>query len=207
MRGNVHLKKSVTRRWGVCLLALACGLFCLGGCGLPSFNLSGSGSPAEGLEAFLQAVAAGRDEGVDDMLYGASWRTGERNALRAEDRALADCVAASRRYRVFADSTVMQDSRHATVDAEWSTFDLSAFRRALETAVTAENNQRRLDGTAPGTPEEAVPMIDALRQELLRSPESFRTTERFTVPLVCQDGRWKVVLSDPFYRALTGYAG
>ena len=49
-------------------------------------------------------------------------------------------------------------------------------------------------------------IIEDGKKELLKNPRDFYTTNKYSVEMVSCKGKWRVIMSDEFYNALSGYA-
>lgn len=157
----------------------------------------------------MRAVVDGEDEKIGGMLYNYTWE-GESSfddrSLRQNDRKILECLRSSRSYRLEEDSEQMVDSHHATVAMEYTTFDMGKFRDELSQRVVAEVQQKQFEGTVFEENADIDPIVDEIKTLMLKQPERFQTTARFEVEMISHKGRWKVVLTDELYNALTGYA-
>ena len=48
-------------------------------------------------------------------------------------------------------------------------------------------------------------IIEKNKNSLLEDPQKFYTTQKFKIDLISVKGKWKVVLTEDFYNALSGY--
>ena len=54
--------------------------------------------------------------------------------------------------------------------------------------------------------DDTQPIIDRCKEEQLTHPEAFYTTQRFEIEMISCRGRWMVMMTGDFYKALSGYA-
>lgn len=187
-------------------------LFILAGCaGLPSYNLSNGGDPAEVVTQFLDAVVSGDGADVSDLVENYAWQSGEDSpfngaAVSESDLALYQCVQESRAYEWSGKSAYAEDEHHATVAVNYTSFDVGQFQKTLTEKVVTEVKQRQYEGEVFGNPSDTTDIIEQYKAELLQNPKEFYTTQTYDIELVSRGGRWRIVLSDEFYNALTGYA-
>ena len=66
--------------------------------------------------------------------------------------------------------------------------------------------QKQFEGSVFEETSDIDPIVEEVKAELLKDPQRFQTTARFDVEMISHKGRWKVVLTDELYSALTGYA-
>lgn len=195
------------------LLGLSAGLlFVLAGCaGLPSYNLSDGGDPADVVVRFLDAVVSGDGSDVSDLVENYAWESGAEipfggAAVSESDLALYQCVRESRAYELSGKSAYAEDEHHATVAVNYTSFDVGKFQTALTEKVVAEVKQRQYEGEVFEDFSDTTDIIEQHKAALLQNPKEFYTTQAYEIELVSRGGRWRMVLSDEFYNALTGYA-
>ena len=88
----------------------------------------------------------------------------------------------------------------------YATFDIGRFENTLSEIVLDTISQMQNEGTIFEDSSDTDQIIEAEKQKLLQSPEDFITTKSYTVEMISYKGQWRVVLSDEFYSALSGYA-
>ncbi len=204
-------------------LAVFCaiGAAVLSGCEFNTYNVASPRKPSESFEEFMDALACGDDDTVNSLLYNYSWssaglESGSSGAyslggstIDGADARLTSLLLTGRSYRIVSESDCPGDGVNAGVTVDFTSFDLGRFRRELTDRTVDEIRERQLDGEVFETPEQTAPVIEEIKSDMLRSPEScsaFYTTARYTVEMVYTGGRWKIILTNDFYRALTGYA-
>lgn len=201
-------KKTVVTIW----LAAVC-LWLLAGCaGLPSYNLSDGGDPTDVVVQFLDAVVSGSDANVSELVDNYVWQSDEGSlpfdgaAVSETDLEVWNCVQQSRAYELAGKSASFQDEHHATVSVTYTSFDVGKFQAQLTEQVVAEIKQRQYEGEVFSDPSDTTDIIERHKAALLQNPEDFDTTQSYDLELVSRKGHWRIVLSDEFYNALTGYA-
>ncbi len=181
----------------------------LTGCSLPSYNVSDDGSPAEALRVFLDTFIREdyRQAGelTENCDFGDSLISAELSGEKAVSLKLAEVIGKSRSYQL-TDNVRETDSHQAYVEILYTTFNLEAFEKDVTGKVENEVQERRYAGEEITDPEDTKDLITDIKLECLRTPETYYLTKRFEVRLVSRKGRWLVVISDDFYKALTSYA-
>ncbi len=197
----------------VSLLLLVCSLTLLAGCELPTYNLSDQGTPSQALAEFLDAVISGSDDGIKDMVYNYSWDSGylTGNSVSGSDVSQSDteiirCITQSRSYEIVSESDYDNQSHEARVTLNYTTFDVAEFQKKLAEDVVAIIQKRQYNGEVFKDSSDTVDIIEQTKLELLQTPENFYTTKKYTVETVSRKGRWRIVISDEFYKALSGYS-
>lgn len=190
--------------------AVGCILITVSCAALPTYNLSDGGDPAEVVTRFLDGVISGNDVDLSDLVYNYTWQSGldtpfDGAAVSKTDLAVLHCIKESRRYELTGESAIAEDAHHATVTVNYTSFDVGQFQEKLTEKVVAEVKQRQYEGEVFANSSDTVDIIEQYKAALLQSPEDFYTTRPYAVELVSSKGRWKIVLSDEFYNALTGY--
>lgn len=203
------MKRIAVKKQMVCLICAVCAVALLAGCTLPTYNLSMEGSPSRGLDNFMKAVVNGEDEKVGRMLYNYTW-DGESELDSQEfgenDRAIFACLRSGRSYQIDDSAEQRLDSHHAIVPMDFTTFDIAKFRDTLSGDVVAAVQQKQFEGSVFQEMSDIDPIVEEVKAELLKQPQRFQTTAHFDVEMISHKGRWKVVLTDELYSALTGYA-
>lgn len=203
------MRNNTVKKYIVCFFCVICAAALLGGCALPTYNLSFDGTPSKGLDTFMRALIDGDDKKTGGMIYNYAWDGSSSLAgetLGKNDRAILECLRSGRSYRIDETSERIVDSHHATVTMEFTTFDIGKFRDELSGQVVAQVQQRQFEGTVFEEASEIDPIVEEIKARLLRSPQQFQTTASFEVEMISHQGRWKVVLTNELYSALTGYA-
>lgn len=203
------MKRITIKKQMVCLICIACVVVLLGGCTLPTYNLSMGGSPSKALDSFMKAVVNGEDEKVGRMLYNYTWDGKsdlENQEFGKNDKAIFACLRSGRSYQIDDSAEQRLDSHHAIVPMDFTTFDIAKFRDTLSKDVVAAVQQKQFEGSVFEETSDIDPIVEEVKAELLKDPQRFQTTARFDVEMISHKGRWKVVLTDELYSALTGYA-
>lgn len=191
------------------VLLLLAGVVCMlmTGCAkLPTLNLSRGGTPTESVTAFMDAVVQESKDDLSESVYNYDWRS--EDALRgrtvsASDLAIIDCVKQSRSYSILKETVT--DSHHADIHLRYTCFNVREFQNKLTEIVTEDIKERKYNGERFSDFSDTVPIIEAHKAELLEEPTAFYTTEEYHVAMVSSKGRWRIVMTDEFYNALTGY--
>ncbi len=203
------MKNNAIKKQIVCFLCVVCAVALLVGCTLPTYNLAMDGTPSQGLDKFMRAVMDGENDKIRQMLYNYTWdaaSVSDSESFGKNDRAVLECLRTRRSYRIADGSERTVDSHHATVGMEYSTFDIGKFQDELSRKVVAEVQRQQFEGTVFEETNEIDPIVEEIKSQLLEQPQRFQTTASFDVEMISHQGRWKVVLTDELYSALTGYA-
>lgn len=196
----------------ILLLSFVCCLLTLAGCTkLPSYNLSHDGNPADVVTQFLDTVISGDGSDVSDLVENYAWQSGSDTpfggaAVSESDLAIFQCVRESRAYELSGKSAYAEDEHHATVMVNYTSFDVGQFQKTLTEKVVAEVKGRQYEGEIFADSSDTTDIIEQNKAALLQNPKDFYTTQTYEVALVSRGGRWRIVISDDFYNALTGYA-
>lgn len=187
----------------ICAAALLCG------CDLPTYNLSGGDTPLQTFEEFMEAVINGENDKIGDMIYNYSWDSEHMpdfQGMGENDARIIECVEMSRSYEIVSGSGYMIDSHNAQIAVNYTTFDIGRFEDMLSGTVLETIQRMQYEGTVFEDSSDTDQVIEAEKRKLLENPEDFITTKSYTVEMISYKGRWRVILSDEFYSALSGYA-
>lgn len=182
--------------------------FILTACSLPSFNLSSSNLPDEVLTKFMDAVLNGEDGDIDELLYNYSWDNTCNDVdegVSPTDTLILNYLAESRAYQIIGEPKYT-GSHSAQITLKYTTFDIKKFQQSLQERVVEIIKQKQYNGATFESPDDTKDIIEKYKKQLLENPDEFYTTEQFTIEMINSSGKWRVVLSDKFYSALTGYA-
>ncbi len=199
----------ICKKMLVAAFLTVCGALLLSGCELPSYNLANHDTPLQALEEFMDAVINQDNEKIGDMLYNYSWDSDYLSTpenVSETDAQIIESVVKSREYEIVSESDYIVSSHSAKITINYTTFDISKFEQTLSENVLEIIQQQQYEGVVFEDSSDTAEVIEAEKQELLQMPVDFFTTERYAVELISYKGQWKVVLSDEFYSALTGYA-
>lgn len=197
------------RRWlrrmaGLCLAAAV--MTVCSGCGrMPSYNLSGDGSPSKALAVFLDEVIQGDDVKAKDMVYNYYFSAEKRTNGDDLNSRIMGCLYGSRSYELVGKAR-RQDSHTALVTVSYTTFDIGKFEEAVTGEALEIVQQREYEGEVFENADDTQPIIDRCKEEQLTHPEAFYTTQRFEIEMISCRGRWMVMMTGDFYKALSGYA-
>lgn len=183
-------------------------LLILASCNLPSFNMSSSTPPNEILADFMDAVISGEGEDVNELLYNYSWDGTQYEIdenVSPTDALILKYLTESRAYKII-DEPEYTGSHSAQVTLEYTTFDIKNFQQTLEENVLEVIQQKQYYGVTFESSDDTKDIIEKYKKQLLQNPDEFYTTKQFTIEMINSSGKWRVVLSDEFYSALTGYA-
>lgn len=193
-------------------IVVFCSIMPVGCSALPTYNLANNGDPAEVVTRFLDAVISGDNSDIGDWIYNYSWQSNEDNSpfggsvVSESDLALLSLVRNSRDYELIGSSEYSKDRCRAWVTVNYTSFDIGKFSEKLNEDVLEEITMRRNEGELFDSPDDTVEIIERHKSQLLKNPRVFYTTRKYTVELVGDKGCWKILLSDKFYNALSGYS-
>ncbi len=215
---STNLKKQICT---LAFLIIGC-TFVLAGCGaakLPTYNLSEPGNPSQALAEFIDAVIKGDNASVNDMLYNYTWQyeyqlvsssdgtySFNGQIVSETDAMIIDCIAQSRSCEPVDKESYLKDSHHAVAVVNYTSFNLSKFRETLSRQVLSEISGRQYEGEVFKDYSDIAEIIEDGKKELLKNPRDFYTTNKYSVEMVSCKGKWRVIMSDEFYNALSGYA-
>ena len=197
----------------VALAALAA----LVSCGFKTYNMTDPGKPADAFTTFYRAVSDGDDATANELLYNYSWNSfkpsGKKDGGQYEingvtvsgtDAMLFDVMLRSRNCRVVSESDYSRDDLNASVTVSYTSFDLSRFQKDLSRASVKAVKEKQRSGQNFSSAAETRGIIDEIKVRLLKEPEKYYSTKKYKVELICEKGRWKVILGEDFYKALSG---
>lgn len=180
----------------------------LASCSLPTYNISSSTPPDKILLEFMDAVLSGEDGDVDDLLYNYSWDNTQHKIdenVSPTDALILNYLTESRAYQIIGNPKYT-GSHSAQITLDYTTFDIKKFQQSLKEKVVEIIKQKQYNGATFENPDDTKDIIEKYKKQLLENPDEFYTTEQFTIEMINSSGKWRVVLSDEFYSALTGYA-
>lgn len=208
------IKKWVTSS----LLAVALtALVILTGCAVRTYNMVDPGHPSQTFMAFYRAVSDGDDDTANALLGNYAWhsyvpeKTGEGTysvngtELGGSDALLLECLMKSRRCEVVSESDYDKNDADAYVTIRYTSFDMKAFQQELAARSVEAVKEKRYEGQVFQTSSDTQGVIEQLKAELLKQTEAFYTTRTFRIRLIGVKGKWKVLLTEEFYKALSGY--
>ncbi len=177
----------------------------LSGCRMPSYNLSGDGSPSKALAAFLDEVIEGDDVKAKDMVYNYYFSAEKPTDGDDLNSRILTCLYDSRSYELVGKAKRL-DSHTARVTVNYTTFDIGKFEEAVTDEAMEIVQQREYNGEVFENNNDTQPIIDRCKEEQLTHPEEFYTTQVFEIEMISCRGRWMVMMTGDFYKALSGYA-
>ncbi|MGN0474535.1 MAG: hypothetical protein ACI4IJ_05545 [Acutalibacteraceae bacterium] len=197
----------------VSLLFILCSLTVLSCCQMPTYNLSDGGTPSQALSEFLDAVIRGDNASIKDMVYNFSWNSDyltdssvSDSDISPSDAEIISCISKSRKYEIVSESNYDPNGHNAEVTVNYTTFNVTEFEQKLAEKAVAIIQRRQYEGEVFKDASDTVKIIEETKLQLLKNPEIFYTTQKYTVEMVSYKGKWRVVLSDEFYKALSGYS-
>ena len=186
-------------------------------CGIKTYNIIDPGKPTDAFAEFYRAVSDGDDAAANELLYNYEWhsfkpekKTGMGGyvvngiTVSGADAMVFDVMLRSRSCRVISESDYGRDDLKSSVTVSYMSFDLAKFQKALSKIALSEVKEKQREGVNFSSAEETRQIIDSIKIELLKDPHKYNTTRRFKINLICDKGKWKVVLSEDFYKALSG---
>lgn len=192
----------------------------LAGCGLKTYHMTDPGRPADAFTAFYRAVSDGDDDTANQLLYNYSWRSympqpdasGKYYTVNGADVSGSDarvmtCLLQSRKCSVVSESDFTRDDLNAAVTVRYTSFDISKFQSRLNEQAVAAVKKKQYDGKVFRDKNDTKDIIEKIKNQLLDDPGQFTTTRQFRIELISVKGKWKVILTEDFYKALSGYAG
>ena len=204
------------------LAALFAALVCiviLSACELKTYNMIDPGSPSDAFAAFYRAVSDGDDETVNQLLYNYVWHSYtpevengrqvyEINGLMisGSDYGVISSVIKSRKCLLVSESDYTGNSLTSSVTIEYTSFDISKFQTELASQSVSEVKREKAKGKVFKDESDTREVIEGLKEKLLKNPEQFYSTRKYKISLVCVKGKWKIMLTEDFYKALLGYS-
>lgn len=211
---NQAFKKGLT----AALLGMAMsGLLIVTGCGIKTYNMLDPGRPSQTFMAFYRAVSDGDDAAANELLGNYSWHSHmpkktkdggysvNGTVLSGSDAKLMDCILKSRRCEIVSESDYTRDDVSASVTVRYTSFDIKKFQKELSARAVEDVKEQRYQGKVFNDSADTQEVIEQLKTELLKAPQTFYTTQRFRIRLAGVKGKWKVLLTEDFYKALSGY--
>ena len=208
-------------RLKLALAVLAGALMCaaaLSSCGVKTYVMVDPGKPSDAFNAFYRAVSDGDDEAANRLLSNYRWhsympdRSGgdheysvNGSVLTGSDAKIMDCVLKSRKCVVVSESDCTGDDMIAWVTVSYTSFDITKFQKELAARAVEEVKNRRYNGEVLNDSSDTQPIIENIKNKLLREPADFYTTRRYKICLASVKGKWKVIMTEDFYKALSGY--
>ena len=204
-------------------LALSAGiLLCaavLAGCDIKTYNMTDPGRPADAFSAFYRAVSDGDDDTANQLLYNYSWKSympqtgasGDSHTVNGtevsgSDARVMTCLLQSRKCSIVSESDYTKDDMNAAVTVSYTSFDISKFQSQLNEQAVETVKKKQYDGQVFKDKNDTKDMIEEIKNRLLDDPGQFTTTRPFRIELINVKGKWQVILTEDFYKALLGYA-
>ena len=187
-------------------------------CELKTYNMTDSGKPSDAVNAFLQAVLEGDDEKANELLNNYSWNSCKPQgnpdsggytvngiAVSGSDASVMNCLMKSRSCRVVSQSDYTKDDLNSAVTVEYTSFDISKFQKELASRAVKEVKEKQYLGKVFKNEKDTKELIEGIKTKLLQDPQSFYTTQKYRIEFISVKGKWKVIMTEDFYKALTGY--
>ena len=202
-RVRMKRRRCLQRAAGIFLAAAV--MIAFSGCRMPSYNLSGDGSPSKALATFLDAVMRGDDVKAKDMVYNYYFSAEKPTDGDDLNSRIMGCLYDSRSYELVGKAKRL-DSHTARVTVNYTTFDIGKFEEAVTEEAVEIVQQREYNGEVFENADDTQPIINRCKEEQLEHPEAFYTTQTFEIEMISCRGRWMVMMTGDFYKALSGYA-
>lgn len=199
------------------LVSLFCALM-LTSCEIKTYNMTDPGKPSDTFTAFYSAVLEGDDAAANQLLYNYSWNSympkGYQNSdsytvngiiISGSDAAVMNCLMESRSCRVVSESDYTKDDLNAFVTVEYTSFDLSGFQQELAARAKKEVKEKQYHGKVFKDEKDTKEIIETIKAKLLKDPQPFCKTQKYRIELISVKGKWKVNMTEEFYKALSGY--
>ena len=201
----------------VVFLVAMLGVAALASCQVRTYTMIDPGSPSETFASFYRAVSDGDDRTANELLYNYAWcsyypqRCEDGNyiingmTISHSDVDVLACLMKSRHYSIVSESDYTNISVEASVTVKYTSFDISKFQNELSTQAVAEIKRRQFNGQVFKDETDTEAVIESLKKKLLADPEQFYTSKLFRIKMKSVKGRWRIILTEDFYKAMAGY--
>ena len=212
----MHIRHKYVMLSFIIMIALFCALP-LTGCEFNTYSMVSAGKPSDSFAEFFEAALNGDDLTANELLYNYSWTSGNLTSdssgtyslngqsIDGADALLINCVLNSRSYRIVSESDYQSDSINAWITVDFTSFDMGKFQKELTQECVTEIRERQLNGEVFEEQSQTQPIIEQITSDLLNKPKRYYTKYKYKIEMTYFKGKWRINLTNDFYKALSGY--
>ncbi len=191
------MKKIIALLLSFCLLALA-------GCDLPVIDLSGNkSSPQEHFGEFISSLNSGDYEKSSEYIY--NYASLGFSSFEGENEIYSKLLTALNGSRSFSVKGCSVSGHEAQLEIDFTTLDFRKLDDALSSATIDSIDEKQYATGVALDDEEIQAVMSETLDRLMEAPDSFYSTQSFSLQLFYSGDLWKLNCSDAFYLALLGY--